>query len=333
MTGYQRIMNAIRGQQVDQTPVWPFVMMFAANYTSTPYGKFSSDYREMAASLIRTAQDFQLDAVTVDSDAYREASACGAVLDFPEDGLPIVRKNAIEDRSAFRFPYIRIEEAERLMDKIEGVSAVKRYFGEEKAVCGWVEAPLQCAGTLYGMEDYLSDIFEEPEFIKDLLEYVTEMNIRFARLQVEAGADIIGIGDAMATLVSPSIYEEYFLPYTRRLVQEIKKDHDVMLKYHICGNSGHLLRFAEEIGFDIVNIDYLVDYPSAVEAVHGNICLKGNMNPVTLLRQSPEVITEEARKLLDVGYERFILSPGCEVGRDTPWENMHAFVNSVKQRS
>ena len=333
MTGYQRIMNAIKGLPVDQTPVWPFVMMFSARYTNTPYGKFSSDYRHMAASLIRTAEDFELDAITVDSDAYREASACGAILDFPDDGLPIMRKYAIEDKSAFRFPYIRIEDSERLMDKIEGVRMVKNHFGNEKAVCGWVEAPLQCAGTLYGMQDYLADIFEEPEFIKDLLEYVTEMDIRFAKLQVEAGADIIGIGDAMATLVSPAIYEEYFLPYTQRLVQEIKKDHDVILKYHICGKSSHLLSFAEEIGFDIVNIDHPVDYPSAVDAVHRNICLKGNVNPVTLLNQSPKVITDEVQKLLDVGYERFILSPGCEVGRDTPYENLHAFVNSVKQRS
>lgn len=333
MTGYQRIMNAIEGLPVDQTPVWPFVMMFSARYTNTPYGSFSSDYRQMATSLIRTAEDFQLDAITVDSDAYREASACGAILEFPEDGLPVVKKYAIEDRTAFRFPYIRIEDSERLVDKIEGVRAVKSYFRNEKAVCGWIEAPLQCAGTLYGMENYLSDIVEEPEFIKELLEYVTEMDIRFARLQVEAGADIIGIGDAMASLVSPAVYEEYFLPYTRHLVQEIKRTHDVKLKYHICGKSSHLLRFAEEIGFDIVNIDHPVDYPAAVDLVHRNICLKGNLNPVTLLRAEPHVISAEVEKLLAVDYERFILSPGCEVGRDTPYVNMHAFVNSVKQRS
>ena len=108
MTGYERIMAAIDGRPVDRTPVWPFVMMFAAKYTHTPYGKFASDYRKMAKSLIKTAEDFHLDAVTVDSDAYREASACGAVLEFPEDGLPIVRRQAIEDKASFRFPYLRI---------------------------------------------------------------------------------------------------------------------------------------------------------------------------------------------------------------------------------
>lgn len=332
MTGYERIMAAIAGESVDQTPVWPFVMMFAARHSGTPYGKFASDFHAMAESLIRTAEDFELDAIAVDSDAYREASACGAVLEYPEDGLPVVRKHAIEDKASFRFPYLRIEDCPRLVDKIEGVRMVKSHFGKEKAVCGWVEAPLQCAGTLYGMEDYMSDICEEPEFVQDLLEYVTELDIRFARAQIEAGADLIGIGDAMASLVSPRIYEEYFLPYTKRLVQEIRKGNNVKLKYHICGNSKHLLQYAEEIGFDLVNIDYLVDYPSAIEMVHRNVCIKGNINPVDLLKGTPEEIEAAAHQLLSVGYPRFILSAGCEVGRDTPEENLHALVHSAKQR-
>ena len=84
MNGYERIMRAIAGEKVDHAPVWPFVMSFAAKYAGVPYGKFASDYREMARALIKTAEDFDLDAITVDSDAYREASACGAVLEFPE---------------------------------------------------------------------------------------------------------------------------------------------------------------------------------------------------------------------------------------------------------
>lgn len=330
MNGYDRIMAAIQGNTVDRTPVWPFVMMFAAKHSGTPYGKFASDHRAMAESLIRTAEDFDLDAITVDSDAYREASAVGAELEFPEDGLPAIRRYAILDKEAFQFPYLRIEDCPRLVDKIEGVRAVKDHFGKEKAVCGWIEAPLQCAGTLYSMDSYMEDIFEEPEFVSDLLDYVTELDIRFAKEQVRAGADILGIGDAMASLVSPNAYEKYFLPHTKKLVQEIRKDCDVKLKYHICGNSTHLLKYAEEIGFDIVNIDHPVDIHNAIDMVHGNICLKGNLNPVNLMRNTPQQVQEEAKQLLAVGYPKFILSPGCEVGRDTPAENLHAFVDSAK---
>lgn len=49
MNGYDRIMAAIQGNTVDRTPVWPFVMMFAAKHSGTPYGKFASDHRVTAA--------------------------------------------------------------------------------------------------------------------------------------------------------------------------------------------------------------------------------------------------------------------------------------------
>lgn len=332
MNGYERIMHAIAGEATDRTPVWPFVMTFAAKYAGVPYGAFASDYRACSKALIQVAEDFDLDAITVDSDAYREASACGAELQFPEDDLPVVVRYAITDRARPNLTQPNIESSRRLVDKIEGVRAVKSYFGQEKAVAGWIEAPLQSAGTLYPMDNFMLDIMEEPEFIDELVEFTTELGIRFAVEQVRAGADIIGVGDAMASLVSPAMYREHFLPSTKKLVQSIKAQcPQVRLKYHICGSSAHLLPFAKEIGFDLVNIDYAVDAAQAFAAVGDALCIKGNINPVTLLQaRDPEEIRQLVRPLLALHQPKFILSPGCEVPRDTPPENFRTFVESVK---
>ena len=77
MNGYERIMNAIEGKPADMVPVWPFVMTFAARYTHTPYSLFASDYHYISESLIKVAEDFSLDAVTVDSDAYQRHRSRG----------------------------------------------------------------------------------------------------------------------------------------------------------------------------------------------------------------------------------------------------------------
>ena len=326
MNGYQRIMNAIDGKPVDRTPVWPFVMQFAAKYAGVPYSQYASNYREMARALIRTAEDFDLDAITVDSDAYREACAYGAKIEYPPNDLPIVKKHAIIDRSKFTFQLPKFEESERLIDKVEGVRMVKQHFKGEKAVAGWIEAPLQSAGMLYSMDDFLTDLYEEPGFIQDLVASTTELGIQFAGEQIKAGADVIGIGDAMASLVSPKLYEEFFLPNTKRLVSEIKSKYDVKLKYHICGRATHLLPYVNEIGFDIVNIDYLVDAKTAMDIVHGEVCIKGNVNPTLLQDGTVDEIKRAARELLQIGNPYFILSPGCEVTRDTPAEHIHALV-------
>ena len=332
MTGYERIMHAIRGEKSDRTPVWPFVMTFAAKFAKVPYGQFASDYHKIAEALIRVAEEFDLDAITVDSDAYREAAACGAVLEFPHDELPYVVRQAILDREHPNLTQPNIEKSARLCDKIEGVRAVKSYFGGEKAVAGWIEAPLQSAGTLYDMNDFMYDIIEKPDFIAELVNFTTELGTRFAVAQIDAGADIIGVGDAMASLVSPAVYEEHFLPNTKKLVQEIKRQRpNVKLKYHICGKSAHLLDFAAEIGFDIVNIDHPVDAGETFRTVGDRLCIKGNVDPVKILcAQDPEEILAETRALLELGHDNFILSPGCELPRDTPVENLRAFVQSVR---
>jgi uroporphyrinogen decarboxylase len=46
----------------------------------------------------------------------------------------------------------------------------------------------------------------------------------------------------------------------------------------------------------------------------------------------PEEVTEAARRCIEVGAPggRFILSPGCELPRDTPAENLVALVEAAR---
>lgn len=67
------------------------------------------------------------------------------------------------------------------------------------------------------------DTYEDTEFVMELMEFAFELAVKYALAQVEAGAHIIGIGDAVATMVSRNTYETYAFPYTQKLVAEIKK--------------------------------------------------------------------------------------------------------------
>ncbi|HHV13475.1 MAG TPA: hypothetical protein GXX75_24685 [Clostridiales bacterium] len=327
MKGLERINNAIAGRKVDKTPIWPFVMAFSAKYAKVIYREFATDYKSLAKAQIITADAFGLDAVTVDSDAYREASACGAILDFPEDGLPVIVKHAITDKTKFAFKMPDISKSPRLIDKVEGIRYLKNHYKDEKAVVGWIESPLQSAAMLYDINEFMVDLFEEPEFVEELLEFASEIGIAFALEQAKAGADIIGIGDATASMISPNLYETIVYPYTKKVVDGIRKKSDVKLKYHICGDAKHILPYAKELQFDLVNIDYKIDAREAFDLVGDSICIKGNIDPVGILKDgTPELIRQEVLKLKSLNKAKFILSAGCEVARDTPIENMKAFV-------
>ncbi len=85
-----------------------------------------------------------------------------------------------------------------------------------------------------------------------------EVAISFAVAQVEAGADTIGIGDAIASQVSPDFYEKLIQPREKKLVEEIQK-RGAWVKLHICGNITHLLPGIADLGVDLIDADHMVD--------------------------------------------------------------------------
>ncbi|HBC87916.1 MAG TPA: hypothetical protein DCZ94_13260 [Lentisphaeria bacterium] len=74
---------------------------------------------------------------------------------------------------------------------------------------------------------------------KGSFEVIVENAANFAKYQIDAGADIIGVGDAAASLVGSQIYEEFVFPYEKKLIDKI---HSMggLVRLHICGNMGDL---------------------------------------------------------------------------------------------
>ena len=329
MNSRERIFAVLQKQKVDRVPVAPFVMAFAARYAGVPYREYCTNYKKMAEAQIKTVQEFDYDIVTVDTDAYREAEACGAVLEFPEDGLPLeVSSVLLEKTDLINLKLPNIESSPRLLDKVLGVQELKTLVGEKYPILGWVEAPFQSAAILRNINSFMMDLYEDPGFVKELLNFTTDMALMYGKAQVKAGADIIGVGDAVASLISPSDYKAFALSCTQRLIHGLKET-GVKVKYHICGNSGHLLKHIAQLGVDIVNIDSKVNLQQARQELP-NTCLKGNLDPVKLLNESPHGIHLMVQEALKQGGTSYIVSPGCEVPVHTPYENFRAMIEAAR---
>src|SRR5690606_23713170 len=116
---------------------------------------------------------------------------------------------------------------------------------------------------------------------KELLEICNEQAIEFAREQIRAGADFIGIGDAAASLVGPNIYREFVLPCEKKLIEAIHRA-GAKTKLHICGNITSLLDDIPLSGTDMADVDWMVNFGKAVESF-GSCCTCGNFDPVKVL--------------------------------------------------
>ena len=94
----------------------------------------------------------------------------------------------------------------RMHDRVLAAALFRERAGDDKLIEGWVEGPCAEGADLRGINALMVDFYDDPVFVHDLFAFNVEMGIAFARAQVEAGADIIGVGDAAASLVGPHIY-------------------------------------------------------------------------------------------------------------------------------
>lgn len=312
---------------MDRLPRMPITMMFACRQIGARYRDYCTDYRVLVEGQIRTAEAFGFDYVNTMSDPAREAADCGAtVAYFDEQPVAIVEEQALLAEKA---ALLRLRAPDplgggRMHNGIRAVGLLKERAGEEKIVEGWVEGPIAEGADLRGINTLMLDFYDDPGFVRDLFAFVVELELRFARAQLRAGADIIGVGDAAASLVGPQIYEEFVWPWEKKLVAGIQAMGG-KVRLHICGNTRRILGGMGRLGCEIVDLDSLAPMGEARQAMGPSQVLLGNLNPVKVLRDStPGEVTAAIADCHREAGSRFIVGAGCEVPRDTPPANLLA---------
>jgi uroporphyrinogen-III decarboxylase len=165
------------------------------------------------------------------------------------------------------------------------------------------------------------DLYEEPDLVKEMFGILNEQAIEFAIEQINSGADVIGIGDAAASLISPECYKEFVLPYEIKLIKAVHNK-GAKAKLHICGNIDKILDDISLTKADIVNVDSMVDFKKAIDKL-GDCRACGNFDPVEILFLGNKKIEQNAVKnCVEVSKNNTFIAAGCEVPRDTPLENL-----------
>jgi uroporphyrinogen-III decarboxylase len=200
-------------------------------------------------------------------------------------------------------------------------------IGSEQCIVGWIEAPFAEICCLFGIMEVLK-LARKPDWnnlIKALMKRVLPVQLEFAKMQIDAGADIIGAGDSAVSQIGPKRYEEACLEATQELFHSIRKRVPVL--YHVCGDNsavdkdGHdMLKLLASSGASILDIDYQVNLATAKRKIGDRICIRGNINTNLLGNRlyGPEEVAHEVSKTIDTGKPngRYMLAAGCE----WPWE-------------
>lgn len=211
-----------------------------------------------------------------------------------------------------------------MSDRLEAIRYLRERSGGQVPIMGWVEGALAEAADLRGMLNLMKDLRLRPEWVSDLLEQVVEVEVAFAQAQIEAGADIIGLGDAVASQISSKMYREFALPYEKRIFDAVHQGGS-FTRLHICGNTTHILRDMVDSGADIIDIDWMVDIKQAAKIFGDQASLCGNFDPVgVMLQGTPEEVSTAVLACQENGGTRYFSAAGCEIPDRTPEENLLA---------
>jgi MtaA/CmuA family methyltransferase len=327
MNGRERLLALLAGQPVDRQPLMPITMMLAADHAGVKYGPYARDHRVLAEAQLRIATDYDFDFVSCISDPAREAHDCGAEIQFFDDQPPAIieERATLADKATLRTLQLPDPlRSERMSDRVRGAALLRERSAGSKLVEGWIEGPCAEAADLRGINTLMIDYFDDPDFVRELFEFTLQMGLRFAQAQVDAGVDLIGVGDAAASLIGPQLYEEFVWPYEQRLVQGLHAM-GTRVRLHICGNINAILTPIGELGCDIVDLDFMVPVGDARRAMGPEPVLLGNVDPVRCLRDgTPDSIRAALAECHRQAGERYIIGAGCEIPRSTPLENVRA---------
>lgn len=327
-------MAVVRGQRADILPRVPILMQFAAEHIGSNYGAFASDYRVLVEANLRCAEDFGFDQVSAISDPYRETQGFGAEIIYVRDGVPRCPKPPLEDtKDLSRLKKPDPLTSERMLDRVRAVEAYKKAVYRQYSILGWVEGPAAEAADLRTAQNFLMDLILDAPFARELMERCVEVGIEFAKAQIDAGADTIGVGDAIASQVSPNLYEQMIFPLEKRLFEGIKAA-GALIRLHICGDTTHLLPYFAKLPVDVVDLDWQVDMARARAILgHGKVMV-ANIDPANAIKGgTPASIRKALRALHRLVGNPFMAGAGCEIPAGTPPANLRALCEPIPYKA
>jgi len=329
MNSRERVLDLIAGKPVDRPPAMPITMMWAADLIGANYHDYATCAATQAAAQCAAARQFGFDHVSVISDPCCEAADLGAAIFYPPDGPPAIIEEKALLADLGRLSSLRLPDphraGSRMANRLEAVRLLRQQMGDTHLIEGWVEGPCAESADLRGINTLMMDYYDDAAFIHALADFTAKTALQFAKAQIEAGADIIGVGDAAASLINRELYDEFVLPYERQLVDGIHAAGG-RVRLHICGRTIHLADAMATLGCEIVDLDTLVDLRAARAAMGDAQILLGNVHTVNVVKNGTveDLRRELAKCRADAGGQ-WIAGAGCEVPRHSPAENVRCF--------
>ena len=317
---------ACRREPHDRVPVW---FMRQAGRALPEYrairgpGSILDAIRQpkLAAEItMQPVRRYGVDAAILYSDIVVPVAAIGFGVDIAPGTGPVV---AEPFRTKNDLARLRPLDPERDTPYVlETVAAVVDELPDDVPLIGFAGAPFTVASYLveggpsrtYAKTKAL--MHGDPKLWAALLDRLADLAASSLRSQIDAGARAIQLFDSWAGALSPTHYERFALPASRKVFESIA-DLDVP-RIHFGVNTGELLPLFRAAGADVIGVDWRTPLSVARQRVGDGVALQGNLDPAVCFAPW-DVVADEVRGVLadNDGHPGHVFNLGHGVLPDT----------------
>ncbi len=308
----------------------------AIKLAGTTYREFATKPEALSRALVKSVKRYAYDWIWVYITDWIEFECLGAKMEYEDVVPPRCVEFAVKDDTDINDLKAPNPWQDGKMPVIlRGIEIMKKEVGSEIMLCGRVACPFSSAILMRGIERGFVDLYRRQDVFRKMMDLGLQIAISFGKAQLEAGAHALWVGDVFASsrFISAKRFQELAFPYEKKLIDEIRRMGGVSFIFHDETEVSRLIEEAK-VGADVIGIGNDTDLADGRRALGDDFCLSGNVDPIRVLLQgSPEGVVKAVKKCIqDAGKKGgFILNTGECVCRDTPPENLDAFVRAVRE--
>ena len=208
------------------------------------------------------------------------------------------------------------------------------------AVSGYECGSFEKLWALRGMENFLVDLLQEPEFLTPLIEKVSDLKAQIAAGYAKAGVDVIWSGDDLgserAMLMSPDVWRKHLKSCVKKIVRAAKDiNPDVLVAFHSDGYIEPIIPDLIEVGVDILQAvqPECMDIAGLKRDYGNGISFWGTIGTQsTMAFGTPEEVKSVVKERIETAGARggLCIGPSHTLEPPTPWENVVAFFEAVE---
>jgi len=258
----------------------------------------------------------------------------------PDQRNPLARARSLDELMDFPFPDVSVPY------RVEGLAAQVRELHTRGLAAGGNLPHLggelfEAAWRLRGLENFLLDLIERPDWADYLLDRLTGLARRNAEALARAGVDVLALDDDVGMprtmMISPATWRRFFKPRLADIIRAARAiKPDLRVLFHSDGYFEPIVGDLMEIGVNALN----PLQPDHMDAVHirrrfgPRLALWGTVgHQTTFSFATPDEIRQEVKHRIEtLGRAGLVLSPAYDIDEpDIPWENVAAFLDAARE--